>query len=309
MNIFFTGATGVIGRETIPELTKAGHQVTAVARNADDHDRLLRQGARSVEVDLFDPAAVSAAVDGHEVVVHMATSIPPQDKMSKRASWTMNDRLRAVATSHLVDAALARDVEAFIQQSITFVYADGNDRWLYEDAPIDTVWDVLDSALVAEDHVARFTGGGGRGVVLRCSSLYGPGSASQEYVTAVAARKLPIVGSGGNYTSHLHTQDAGTAIVAALNAPTGVYNVTDDTPVTKREELEALANTLGVKPPRKLPRWLARTVVGPAANMLTVSQRVSNERFQRVTDWTPRFPSVIDGWRDAVRDRAADNRV
>jgi len=91
--------------------------VTAVARNPDDHDWLRRQGARPVEVDLFDQLAVSAAVDGHDVVVHMATSIPPQNKMSKRKAWTMNDRLRAVATSIQVDTALALDVEAFIQSS------------------------------------------------------------------------------------------------------------------------------------------------------------------------------------------------
>ena len=146
-NIFFTGATGVIGHQTIPELGKAGHQVTAVARNPDDHDWLRRHGARPVEVDLFDQLAVSAAVDGHDVVVHMATSIPPQDKMSKRKAWTMNDRLRAVATSILVDAALALEVEACVQQSVTFVYADGGDQWLDEDSPVDTVWDVLDSAV------------------------------------------------------------------------------------------------------------------------------------------------------------------
>ena len=123
-------------------------------------------------------------------------------------------------------------------------------------------------------------------------------------MTAVAARKLPIIGSGANYASHLHIHDAGTAVVAALGAPTGVFNVTDDTPVTKREELEVLAETLGVKPPRNLPRWLARAVVGPAANMLTVSHRVSNDCFKRTTDWTPRFGSVIDGWSDAVRGAA-----
>ena len=309
MNIFFTGATGVIGRATIPGLIGAGHDVTAVARHPGDHEWLRRCGARPVEVDLFDPTAVIAAVDRHEVVVHMATSIPPQDKMSKRDAWMMNDRLRAVATPILVDAALALDVEAFIQQSITFVYADGGHRWLDEDSRVEPIWEVLHSALRAEDHVARFAGGGGRGVVLRFSSLYGPGRASQEYLAAVAARKLPTVGTGTNFVSHLHTSDAGTAVVAALDAPTGVFNVTDDTPVTKREELEALAETLGVKPPRRLPGWLARAVVGPATGLLTVSHRVSNQRFKQATAWTPRFESVIDGWHDAVRDPDAPSTV
>ncbi len=307
--IFFTGGTGVIGRHAIPGLIGAGHRVTAIARHPDDRRWLQRLGGRPVEVDLFDRDAVSAAVDGHDVVVHMATSIPPQDQMTRRTAWSTNDRLRSEATANLVDAAVAHGVAAFVQQSITLVYADGGDRWLDEDSPVDPVWGVLDSALTAEDHVARFASNGGRGISLRFSSLYGPGRASREYAAAVAARKLPIIGSGANYGSHLHVADAGSAVVAAIGASTGVYNVTDDTPVTRRAELDALADVLGVKRPRSLPRWLARVVVGGAANLLSVSHRVSNERFRAATGWTPAFGSVIDGWRDVVPSPAASGRA
>jgi len=308
MDILFTGATGVIGRRTVPDLIEAGHQVTAVARATEDHTWLKGVGARPIAVDLFDRSAVLSAVAGSDAVVHMATAIPPQDQMPKRAAWATNDRLRTVATSNLVDAAMEHDVAAFVQQSITFVYADGDDRWLDEDSPVAPFWDVLDSALEAERHVARFADRGGRGVVLRLSSLYGPGGASEAYVASVADRKLPIIGSGENYVSHLHINDAATAIVAALTAPSGVYNVSDDTPVTRRDELDALASILGARPPRRLPRWMARAAIGSAAELLAVSQRVSNRRFKATTGWAPEFGSVVDGWYDAVADVTPSER-
>ena len=67
MKIFVTGATGVIGRRVVPQLIRAGHQVTGLART--DHKAgLLRQfGAIPVQVDLFDTTALTPVLAGHEV--------------------------------------------------------------------------------------------------------------------------------------------------------------------------------------------------------------------------------------------------
>lgn len=296
MRIFFTGATGAIGSEAVPRLVEAGHEVNGVVRSEADNGRLIDVGARPVVVDLFDPDAVSDAVAGADAVLHFATAIPPQDRITKRDSWDTNDRLRAGATPHLVDAALDHGVAVFVQESITFIYADGADTWLDESAPIDLAWDVLDSALVAEREVQRFTQGGGEGITMRMSSLYGPGRASGGYLAGVHARKVPIVGSGEQFISHLHTHDAGTAIASALTAPAGVYNVSDDEPLHAREDLEIVAALIGSKMPRRVPVWLARLVAGPASQLLAISQRVSNQHFKATTGWAPRYPSARDGW-------------
>lgn len=300
MKVLFTGATGVIGRVAVPLVSAAGHDITAVSRSDTDHHWLEEVGARPAAVDLFDRHGVMSATSGMDIVVHYATAIPPQAGMAKRENWLMNDRLRSEATANLVDAAIANGVQRFVQQSITFFYADGADAWLDESAPIDPVWDVLDSALAAEAHVARFGQSGGTAVVLRMSRMYGPGSASADYLAAVRTGELPIIGKGDNYVSSVHSSDVATALLAGLSAGAGTYNVTDDEPMTAAEEIESLANELDAPLPRRVPLGPARLDLKESVGLLTVSHRVSNRAFKEATGWKPRFPSVRDGWADVV---------
>lgn len=301
MTILFTGATGVIGSETLPKLIAAGHEVKAVARSEAERAWITAEGGKPLNVDLFDPSTIGAAMVGTDIVIHFATAIPPQSRMTKRDSWTVNDRIRDEGTRNLVDAALEHGVDRFIQQSVTFMYADGGDRWLDENAPIDPVWDVLDSAIAAEGHVARFAEEGGTGVILRLGRLYGPGRASGDYIDSVANRKMPVLGSGDNFVSSVHVEDVASAVVASVSVPAGTYNVVDDDPVTSSVLVESLADLLGAAGPRHLPKVVGRLGVGKAASLLTVSHRVSNSAFEAASNWEPSYPSVVDGWEKIVR--------
>lgn len=305
MRILVTGATGVLGRAALPHLIEAGHEVSAVAHTDRGSTWLADLGVSPIEVDLFDPDAVGRALAGIDVVIHLATSIPPLSLMGKRETWRLNDRLRDQATRLLVDTAVIQGVQRFIQESVTFFYADGGDSWLDESAPISPSWEVLDSALAAEGHVARFGEAGGTAVVLRLSRLYGPGPASGEYLNAVSARKMPVVGKGDNFVSSLHIDDAGTALAASLTAPGDIYNVADDDPVRSKEYLGILAAELGAPTPRRVPAWMARVATGRAVGLLTTSHRVSNQAFKEATPWSPSHRSVRDGWPQVVADRAS----
>ncbi len=296
MKILFTGATGVLGRSAIPALVAAGCDVTAVARSTRAEGWLRDEGARPVRIDLFDRVDLASKLTGIDTVVHYATAIPPITQMADRSSWKMNDRLRSEATSLLVDGAIEAGVSRFVQQSITLFYADGGERWLDEEAPIEPAWDVVSSALDAEAEVRRFVGGGGTGVVLRLARLYGPGRASAEYVDAIEQGALPIADDGDPYVSSLHVDDATTALVAALEAPTGVYNVGDDEPVTERRYKRSLAEALGAPEPPHVPVDAVAAHYGDLTKLITLSHRVSNRRFRETTGWAPRYPSVLDGW-------------
>ncbi len=300
MRIFITGATGVLGREAVPRLTSAGHAVSAVSRTSAGAAWLSDHGAQPIAVDLFDVSALRNAVAGHDAVVHWATAIPRGNSALKADQWAMNDKLRDQATRALVAAALGEGVERFIQQSITFNYADGGDSWLGEDSEIDAPAPMTESALAAERHVARLTEEGGVGVVLRLSWLYGPGAGSQDHLGAIAARKLPIIGRGSNYRSRIHSSDAAAALVAALLVPAGIYNVSEDEPMTVSEELALLADLLDVPLPRHVPKAVARVAVGSIAALSARSQRVSNRRLKDASAWTPAHASAREAWPGVV---------
>lgn len=194
MRMLVTGGTGVLGQAFRPLAEADGHQVKAPGRD---------------ELDLFDPAAVGAAVRGIDAVLHLATRIQPLDRMQQPEAWQDNDRLRAEASAILVDAALAADVKTYVQPTVTFVYP--GDRPVSEDTPLGEVPVILRSALTAEEQVGRFAAAGRRGVVLRLGLLDGPGTGKDHPDPSLGAT--------------LYSQDAGRALLAALAVPSGIYNV------------------------------------------------------------------------------------
>lgn len=296
MKIMFTGATGVMGRAAVPLLVKAGHKVRAVYRSPDDGKWLRATGAEPVQVDLFNAPSVREAVSGCDAVFHFATAIPPFARITKPAAWAVNDALRSKATKILVDAAIRAECAVFVQESVSFVYEDGGSEWLTEESPVGPPTPFLQSALDAESHVRRFGESGGRAVALRFALLYGPGDTSREFLEAVRRRKLPMVGDGTRFQSNLHIDDAASAMVAALTAPSGVYNVAEDEPLTATELMSVVCGAAGARPPRRIPRWIARLVLGSFYPMTVISQRVSSERFKAATGWTPSWSSAREGW-------------
>ncbi len=301
MRIIVTGATGAIGRATVPRLVAAGHDVVGLHHHDHGAAWLRRTGAEPAQVDLFDPAKVGDVLRGADAAIHLATSIPPLAKMAKPRHWATNDRLRSDATRILADAAERVGVGQLIVESISFNYVDRGDRWISEDDAVAAVFRPTASALVAEDRVGRFAAGGGVGVSLRFAQLYGPGRASTDLVEALRARKVPLIGDGTNYVSSIHTDDAGAAVVAALAAPSGIYNVADDQPMRARDRLELQARSIAAPAPRTISAGLAKLLVGNAVHQLTVSQRVLNRRFRDTTGWAPSHPSMRDGWPTVLR--------
>ena len=194
MRLLITGGTGVLGRALRPLAEAAGHELEMPGH---------------AELDLFDPSAVADAVRDADAVLHLATRIRTLDQISDREAWHENDRLRADASRILVDAAIAADVEVYVQPTVTFVYP--TDRNVSEDTPVGKVLPILESSLAAERETERFARAGRRGVVLRFGLLDGPGTWYEQPMR--------------DFGATLHVSDAGRALVSALSLPSGIYNV------------------------------------------------------------------------------------
>jgi 2-alkyl-3-oxoalkanoate reductase len=212
--------------------------------------------------------------------------------------------LRRDASRCLVDAALAEGIVTYVQESIAFVYADGGDAWLDEDAPLHASW-LNDSALDAERETARFAQGGGRGVALRYGAFYAPYARSTIDTVRLARRGFfPVLGTGGQFLSSIHVDDAATAAVAALEVASGVYNVVDDEPLRFREYAEAVGVGVGVPPRLRLPVWLVKAIIGDASHIFLVSRRLSNRRFRAAAAWKPRATAAQHELPAVVREIA-----
>jgi nucleoside-diphosphate-sugar epimerase len=301
MRVFVAGATGVLGQPTVKGLVASGHEVRGSARGEEKSALLRSLGAAPVNAKLFDAASVRETVAGCDAVVHLATKIPSLMRMRWKGAWKENDRLRREATRNLVDAALVAKTQVFVQESITFLYANGGDNWLDEDAPVALVWSPLESAMDAEREAKRFGEGGGRAVILRFGLFYAAYAASTIDTVKLARRKMfGVIGDGKNYFSSIHVDDAAAAVVAALNAPSGTYNIVEDEPVRQSEYAQALADAFGLGKPRHVPKWLGKLVAGGPSKYILQSQRVSNRRFKEATGWVPMYPNVREGMKEVA---------
>ncbi|HEX8695129.1 MAG TPA: NAD(P)-dependent oxidoreductase [Longimicrobium sp.] len=299
MEIFVTGATGVLGRPVVRLLAGGGHRVRALSRSGSNDELLRRLGAVPVRADLFDPAAVRGAVAGSEAVLHLATRIPPRSQARRPEAWAENDRIRTEGTRNLVDAALAAGASAFLYPGVCFVLADGGSDWIDSAGASAEAAPLLASSLAAEAEVERFAAGGGRGVVLRMGYFYGPEAESTLDTLALARRgALLLIGAGDAYFPSIWVDDAAAAVAAALEgAPSGVYDVVDDEPLTRRELAKAVAEAAGRPFVVRPPVWLLKLAAGDDAMFMARSQRVSNRRFKEAAGWAPSVRDAREGWR------------
>ena len=296
MKIYLTGGTGVLGRRALPALLAAGHDVTAVARSDEKAAAVQSTGATPSRVDLFDAEAVSAVVAGHDAVVHLATNIPTGADVAVKRGWRMNDRLRSEAAANLRAAAVAGGVERFVQESITFPYLPNGDDWIDETHPCDYFWG-NETAREAERGCHDFTAGGGVGVVLRFGLFFASDSAHvQTYVGAARKGLWTVTGSDDTHISWVHVDDAAAAVVAALSATAGVYNVAEPEPQDRAAHRRALAEVVGRERLRGIPAPVQQAL-GAGVETVSRAHRITSEALTDATGWHA-VNRVVDHWKD-----------
>jgi 2-alkyl-3-oxoalkanoate reductase len=308
MKVFVAGATGAIGKQLIPQLVAAGHEVTGMTRSPAKAEVLRALGAKAAVADGLDRTAVREAVlrAEPEAVIHQMTSLSGTFNLKKFDEFfALTNRLRTEGVDYLLEAAQAAGARRFLAQSNCVDFERTGALVKSEDDPRDPDPPAaLRRLLAALRHLEAATLGaaGIQGLALRYAAFYGPGTnlaPGGEMVELVRKRRLPIIGDGSGVWSQIHMVDAAAATVAALErgAP-GVYNVADDEPAPASVWLPELARLLGAKPPLRVPVWLGRLAAGEAGVLLFTRLRgASNAKAKRELGWELRYPSWRDGFR------------
>lgn len=231
MRIFVAGAAGAVGRQLVPMLVEAGHQVTGTTRSPERAEWLRSVGAEPAIVDAFDANAMLATVVAStpEVVIHQLTDLALGFGAEELAK---TQRLREIGTRNLVAAALSAGSRRLVAQSGAWLYADGptpHDETHPLRAATDEPKDApLRGIIELERQVTQPIAMDG--VILRYGFFYGPNTAweaempPQPRVAVDAAARA--------------------ALLAVDRGPAGIYNVVDDgAPVANRKARDLLGWT------------------------------------------------------------------
>jgi nucleoside-diphosphate-sugar epimerase len=278
--VYVAGASGAVGRQLLPMLTRAGYTVFGTTRNPAKTAQMEAIGVLPVVVDVFDRDALIAAVieAKPDVIIHQLTDLSAAD-------FAATDRLRINGTRNLVDAAKAAGVRRMIAQSLAIVYAPGAEPATELDPLADgspTLGDTVKGVRSLEAAVAELPDG----VNLRYGLLYGPGTwYSRIGPFADAVRQGQRAASTGA-SSFVHVEDAARAAMLAIDWPAGLVNIVDDEPAAGTEWLPHFAAAIGAPPPP----------MGENGG----EQGVSNRKARQDLGWKPQHPTWRDGFLTAL---------
>jgi nucleoside-diphosphate-sugar epimerase len=312
MRVFVAGATGAIGRRLIPQLIAAGYDVTGSTRSESKTQDLKAAGADAVIVDGLNHDNVLTAVGQAQpdVVIHQLSALSEMSNLKKfDEEFEVTNQLRTKGLDNLIDAARAVGAKRFIAQSYTgWTNPRTGNLIKTEEDPLDpepaaASRKTLNAISYLEESVAESEDF--EGLALRYGAFYGPGTGLAPgggQAVAIQKRQFPIVGKGEGLTSFIHLDDAASATVKAVEhgAP-GRYNIVDDEPAQQNQWLPVLAEALGAKPPRKLPAWLVKPMIGEfGVNMMTAARGSSNAKAKQELGWELTYPTWRRGFRNGL---------
>jgi nucleoside-diphosphate-sugar epimerase len=284
VKVFVTGATGVMGRSVVGALLPAGHEVGGLARSDHKAAILSAMGVRPGTASLFDVPALTRVFDGYEAVVNLATHVPVGYTAMRPGAWRANDRIRSEGSKAVAEAATAAGVQTLVQESVSVIYSDGADEWLDETSPV-CVTRATEPVAVAETNAQNFANTWRRTAVLRFGNLVGDDDFTRWRLARTSAGQPIGLGDPEGWAHVLHTDDVGSAVLAALTAKSGVYNVGAE-PVRRGELADVFARAVGRERSGFVPKVVVR-LAGERLEPLTRSQRVTSARLTEQTGWKP----------------------
>src|SRR5579875_3393613 len=250
-----TGGAGFLGINLTRYLLARGHAVTSLDIAAFDYPD-VRDRVRVIRGDIRDRAAVDAAMEGVDIVVHAAAALPlyrKEDIFSTDIDGTRN----------VVDSAYQHQVDRLIHISSTAVYGIPDHHPLREDDRLDGVGPYGKAKIRAEAICLEYRRKGMCITIIRPKSFVGPerlGVFALLYDWARERRTFPMIGSGNNRYQLLDVEDLCEAIYLAATGDkskvSDTFNIGAKEFTTMKEDYQAVLDYAGFgKKIVPLPAW------------------------------------------------------
>jgi nucleoside-diphosphate-sugar epimerase len=301
MKALVTGATGFVGSHLAEALRRRGDEVTALVRSPKKAEALGPLGVRLVAGDLDDAGSLARAVEGQEVVFHVAGLVAARNESEFM-------RCNRDGTASLVRAATGAATSRFVL--VSSMAAGGPaapGRPLTGAEPARPVTAYGRSKLAAE---AAVTAGTLPWVIVRPPTVYGPRDREVLKVFRMARLGIaPVFGDGSQQLSAVHGADLANALVAAGTAAATVgkiYYACHPEVATSAGFVRAIAGAMGrrlsivVPIPAPVGRVLlavTETAARIAGQTTILTRDKANEFFQQAWTGDPGPLSRDSGWR------------
>lgn len=265
MDILITGGNGLLGHHLVPALQDRGENVRVLALPGEETSWLERRGVDVYRGDIRDPETLSAPTRGAEAVMHLAGMM---------GVWRPIEDYRDVnllGTENVCRAALAAGARVVHVSSWT-VYGMALPEPAREDFPIRPFREPYALTKAAGDLAVQrmIEKDGLQAVIIRPGTFFGPGDRLHfgRMADRLRAGRGVVVGSGHNPLPFVYVTDVAHGLLLALDRERALgqaYNITNDRPLTQVQMLHAIANEIGVNPPRLHIPYRALYAAGYAA--------------------------------------------
>ena len=253
--VLITGATGFTGGHLARRLLTDGANVTLLVRQGREVSAFEELGARIVFGDLTDATSVEIAVEGVDIVYHIAALY--------RQEGVSNETFNAVnveGTRNLLEAARKFGVKRFVHCSTVGVQGEIENPPATEEHPFNPGDHYQISKLEGEKLALKYFDEGLSGVVFRPVGIYGPGDTRfLKLFRYISTGKFKMFGSG-NVLYHMTFIDDlvdGILLTGTVPGIEGeIFTLGGEGHTTLNELVKVIADVLDVRLSRiKYPVW------------------------------------------------------
>ncbi len=254
--VLVTGASGYLGRHVVTRLVAAGHPVRALVRPLSHVDELERLGVEIRFGDLRDGPAVSDAVAGVEIVVHLGAALRGTAEYMRASTVSGTANVAAAAERNgvrrvvYVSSLAVYDYTRLTRAKAVTAEADLEQRPEARGGASAAKREAEDVALGALSRARP------EWTILRPSLIFGGGRDLTATVGVRVSGRIIHLGRPRSRLRLVHVADVAEAVLLAATRPEAagrVYNVSHPDTLTAREFWRIVRG----RQPLYLPLWVA----------------------------------------------------
>ena len=306
MKILITGATGFIGRQLTAKLSSKGDEITALVRDPAKASRLTSMGIKILQGDVADRESLLPAVQGMDVIYHLAGYYIIGGRKSKTAAYQVN----VEGTRNIMELAKEYKVPKIVYASTLAAKGDTagkiyDESYFPPSSPTTSHYEA--SKWMAHKLVAEYIQQGLPAVIITPGVVFGPGDQSVigSSVSLFLKGLLPVLPGRDTGVTYIYVDDLVNALIAAADrGKPGEYITTGPT-VTVSEIIQYWAKETGRKTPRiqiesslVKPFWpvirlvesiipLPQFLSSEAMRMMGTTYYGTSEKAERELEWKP----------------------